>query len=90
MADSLEFELLPYLEQIADVCIGNTSPDNVGAGELSTLPETLALIQYNQKNKEYAKHGIRKVQILEDMVVRLRNQLEMLSKKQELGQVKSD
>jgi len=90
MSDNLEFELLPYLERIADICIGNSTADNVGAGELSTLPEALSLIQYNQKSSEYVKHGIRKVKLLEDMVVRLKNQLEMLAKKQELGQVKSD
>lgn len=85
MKTFLDIELLPYLEEIADICIGNESPESVGAGELSTLPEILSLIQYNQANKEYLKHGIRKVKIIEDKLIFMREQLELLQRKQEYG-----
>lgn len=81
----LDIELLPYLEDLANICIGNKSPEDVGAGEYTTLPEIFALVQYNQSSKEYTAHAIRKIRAFEDKVVHLRKKLEMLKRNQEVN-----
>ena len=80
----LDIELLPALEEIADICIGNIPPEDVSSGEFSTLPEILSLVQFNQDSKEYLGHGLRKVRVLEQKVRYLCSQLEMLKTKQEM------
>lgn len=88
MEKHLDIDLLTRLEEISNICIGNESPDEVGAGELSTLPEIFSLIQYNQGNKEYLMQGLRKTKLLEEKIKYIREKLEVLDKKQKYGLVK--
>jgi len=41
----MNLEVLKYLDEIVDLCIGNIPADDIGAGDLSTLPEALSKVE---------------------------------------------
>ena len=80
-----EIEVLNYLNEIVDLCVGNTPADQVGVDEFSTIPETLAKIQSDPGNRNAVQAGLKYIENLKSKVVFLELTLRNLKFNQERG-----
>ncbi len=80
-----EIEVLNYLNEIVDLCVGNTPADAIGANEFSTLPEVLAKLQTDPGNRNAVKMGLTYLNKLKSKVVFLELTLQALKLSQERG-----
>lgn len=80
-----DIEVLNYLNEIVDLCVGNTPADVVGVDEFSTLPETLSKIQLDPGNRNAVQAGLKYTENLKSKVVFLEITLKSLKLSQERG-----
>jgi hypothetical protein len=79
-----EDNILDDLNTIADFCIGNERPTDVGFNERNTLPEILAYAMIYPKNKSAVEAAAKKVKELTNMVGLLQKKINMLMYKIQL------
>lgn len=80
-----EIEVLNYLNDIVDVCVGNVPADKIGVDEFSTLPEVLSRIQTDPGNRNAVQSGLKYIEHLKSKVVFLEITLKSLKLSQERG-----
>lgn len=80
-----EIEVLNYLNEIVDLCVGNTPADEIGVDEFSTLPETLSKIQLDPGNRNAVQKSLVYINKLKSKVVFLEITLKALKLSQERG-----
>jgi hypothetical protein len=78
-------EVLNYLNEIVDLCVGNIPADDIGVDAFSTLPEAMAKIQIEPSNRNAAKAGLKYIRKLKSKVVFLEETLERIEFQQERG-----
>ena len=76
--------LLPQLNEIADFCIGNEKPVDVGFNQRTSFPELLAYVMTNPKDKTGIKAAMAKTAELEKKVAFLKEQLRIMLIKAEI------
>lgn len=80
-----EIEVLNYLNEIVDLCVGNTPADEIGVDEFSTLPETLSKIQLDPGNRNAIQASLKYTEKLKSKVVFLELALKSIKLGQERG-----
>lgn len=81
----IEIDVLNYLNEIVDLCVGNTPADEIGVDEFSTLPETLSKIQLDPGNRNAVQKSLTYVNKLKSKVVFLEVALKNIQAGQERG-----
>jgi hypothetical protein len=76
--------LLPYLNEIADFCIGNEKAEDVGFNQRTSFPELLAYVMTNPKDKVGIRTAMAKTVDLEKKVAFLKEQLRIMLIKVEI------
>lgn len=72
--------LLQNLEEIADLCIGNEKPEDVGYRQRTAYPEILAYAMMNPKSEVAITDAITKQIVLEKKVAALGQKLRVMLK----------
>jgi hypothetical protein len=81
--------LLQDLEEIADLCIGNEKPEDVGFRQRTAYPELLAYAMMNPKSEMAVKDAITKQIVLEKKVEALGKKLRIMLKQITIKRKKS-
>jgi len=78
-------EVLNYLNEIVDLCVGNIPADDIGVDAFSTLPESMAKIQTEPGNRNAVQAGLKYIRKLKSKIVFLEETLERIKFQQERG-----
>ena len=78
-------EVLNYLNEIVDLCVGNIPADDIGVDAFSTLPESMAKIQIEPGNRNAVQAGLKYIRKLKSKIVFLEETLERIKFQQERG-----
>ena len=76
--------LLPLLNELANMCIGNEESTDVGFNQRTSFPELLAYVMTNPKDKAGIRAAMAKTAELEKKVAFLKEQLRIMLIKAEI------